>query len=626
MMLSRCFIKNSLCFSSAAIVLNIILLTKPLGQVSLFVEPASENVYYVSPSGNDSSPGTESQPWRTIQKACNTLMPGNTVYVKAGQYNEKITVAISGTASGGYIVIRNYENDKVVIDGTGISGENIFYIENKDYIKIIGFEICNNTGVSDGSGIRIDGSGEHIELRNNKIYEIRGSDAMGITVYGTNVSKSISYLIIDGNEIYNCDPAHSEALTLNGNVEQFEVTNNIVHDVNNIGIDFIGGEGTCPDDDKDAARGGVCRGNLVYNARSSYGGGYAAGVYVDGGNTIVLERNTVYNCDVGIEVGCEIKGKVVYDIVVRNNLVFNNDKRGIVFGGYDYPKTGKVVDCKFYNNTCFNNDTLSTGEGEMRIEYAEDCDIRNNIFYSSSQNVLMTTVVGNSNNIVLDYNMWFAKVGADSSIIDWEGTEYDNFTEYRNDTGQDTNSQFDDPRFLSITLTNPDLHLTSGSPAIEAGDPALGSSVVGEYDIDGDARISGARVDIGADEYQGTNPNNTTTVSETTTTSTPDTTTTTEEDDDGICPIEEIYGEDAEETEILRYLRDTFLNQTPEGQELIRLYYEWSPAIVKAMEEDEEFKEEIKGMVDGVLPLIGKEIEQKGGKGSNLPLALSHLQ
>jgi len=601
MMLLRCFIKNSLCFPIAAIVL----LTRPLGWAPLCAEPTSESVFYISPRGDDSNPGTESQPWETIQKACNSLAAGDTVYVKAGQYNEKITVNVSGTSSGGYIVIRNYENDQVIIDGTGIPGENIFYLEDKDYIKIIGFEISHNTGVNDGSGIRIEGSGEHIELRDNKIYEIRGGDAMGITVYGTNASKSISYIIIDGNEIYNCDPAHSEALTLNGNVEQFEVTNNIVHDVNNIGIDFIGGEGTCLDDDKDAARGGVCRGNLVYNACSSYGGGYAAGIYVDGGNTIVLERNIVYDCDMGIEIGCEIKGKVVHDIVVRNNFIFNNEKRGIVIGGYEYPNTGKVVDCKFYNNTCFNNDTLSTGEGELRVEYAEDCDIRNNIFYSSSQNILMTTVVGNSNNITLDYNLWFAKAGADSITIDWEGTEYGSFTGYTEGTGQDMHSQFDDPEFVSVTLTSPDLHITFPSPAIDAGDPALGASVVGEYDIDGDARISGDRVDIGADEYQGTNPDTTTTLSETTTTSTPDTTTTREEE--WPCPTEGIYGEYSEETELLRHIRDSVLNQSPEGQELIRLYYEWSPAIVKAMDEDGKFKEEVKEMIDGILLLINSQ-------------------
>ena len=38
--------------------------------------------------------------------------------------------------------------------------------------------------------------------------------------------------------------------------------------------------------------------------------------------------------------------------------------------------------------------------------------------------------------------------------------------------------------------------------------------------------------------------------------------------------------------------------------EIIRLYYEWSPAIVVAMKDDEEFKEEIEEMIDGVLMLI----------------------
>ena len=41
-----------------------------------------------------------------------------------------------------------------------------------------------------------------------------------------------------------------------------------------------------------------------------------------------------------------------------------------------------------------------------------------------------------------------------------------------------------------------------------------------------------------------------------------------------------------------------------------KLYYESSPAIVKAMEEDEAFKKEIKEMIDGVLVLVG-EVEYK---------------
>jgi tripartite motif-containing protein 71 len=70
------------------------------------------------------------------------------------------------------------------------------------------------------------------------------------------------------------------------------------------------------------------------------------------------------------------------------------------------------------------------------------------------------------------------------------------------------------------------------------------------------------------------------------------------------CPIEVLYGEHAEKTELLRHFRDTVLSQSTEGQELIKLYYEWSPVIVKAMEKDEKFKESVKGMIEGFLSLI----------------------
>ena len=93
----------------------------------------------------------------------------------------------------------------------------------------------------------------------------------------------------------------------------------------------------------------------------------------------------------------------------------------------------------------------------------------------------------------------------------------------------------------------------------------------------------------------------------TTTTTTNSSTTTTNINED--CFLKKIYDEHSEEIELLRCFRDNVLNQTPEGQAIIRLYYEWSPIIVKAMEEDEEFKEELKKMIDGVLLLVTEEAE-----------------
>jgi hypothetical protein len=90
------------------------------------------------------------------------------------------------------------------------------------------------------------------------------------------------------------------------------------------------------------------------------------------------------------------------------------------------------------------------------------------------------------------------------------------------------------------------------------------------------------------------------------TTTTADSTTTTTA---CICPLLCIFGEISDEVELLRFYRDNVLSQTPEGQELITLYYQWSPVITEAMEEDEEFKKEVKNMIDAVLELIMEEEE-----------------
>jgi hypothetical protein len=107
----------------------------------------------------------------------------------------------------------------------------------------------------------------------------------------------------------------------------------------------------------------------------------------------------------------------------------------------------------------------------------------------------------------------------------------------------------------------------------------------------------------------------TTTTNDNTTTTTAfieDTTTTTTIANDDIptttticnCPTVCIYDEDSEETELLRYIRDKVLDKSQEGRELIKLYYQWSPAMVRAMEADEDFKEEVRELVDGVLEMI----------------------
>ncbi len=90
----------------------------------------------------------------------------------------------------------------------------------------------------------------------------------------------------------------------------------------------------------------------------------------------------------------------------------------------------------------------------------------------------------------------------------------------------------------------------------------------------------------------------------TTTTTLPSTTTI----PDGPCPARRIYGDAAEETELLRQFRDGVLSRTVEGREIIKLYYLWSPVIVKAMEDDTELQQWLKEIIDRVLPMIEREV------------------
>ncbi len=387
-----------------------------------------------------------------------------------------------------------FPGHRPILDGTGVSGSHMVLIRSKSYVRLIGFEIRNNLGVDDGSGVRIVGAGSHIEIRDNRIHDMRGRDAMGITVYGTSRTAAIRDLVIDGNEIFDVEPARSEALTLNGNVTRFAVTNNVVRDVNSIGIDFIGGETSINPDPTKVVRNGVCRFNQVYRANANYGGGFAAGIYVDGARNIIIENNIVAGSDLGIEVGAENAGVVARGIVVRNNVVYGNEKACLVFGGFN-ASAGRVRDSQFLHNTCYQNDTLGTGFGELWIQYAEDNDVRGNIF-KGHRNELLFSEGGNVDN-TLDYNLWSAPGGAGAATFTWRGTTYDSYAAYRSASGQDGRSRFGNPRFKRPRAKN--FHLRAGSPAIDAGDPGVGAEV-GNFDLDLAARVSGDRIDIGADE------------------------------------------------------------------------------------------------------------------------------
>ena len=57
---------------------------------------AVAGIFYVSPRGNDAQPGTERQPWQTLQHAVTTAQAGDIIFLKSGSYQEEVHLTKSG--------------------------------------------------------------------------------------------------------------------------------------------------------------------------------------------------------------------------------------------------------------------------------------------------------------------------------------------------------------------------------------------------------------------------------------------------------------------------------------------------------------------------------------------------
>lgn len=410
--------------------------------------------YFVAPAGSDAAAGTSDAPWKTLGYAAATATAGDVVEVRAGIYTKPVVFTRSGTPSAP-IVFRAYQAEIPVLDGTTLTvapgWSPLLWLKNVSYVTLQGFELRNFKTAKKNCvpiGILVNGAGAGVSLLDNHIHDLgttytrrNGGDAHGIAVYG-DARSPILNLTLRGNQLHHLVLGSSEAMVLNGNVSGFLVESNHVHDCNNIGIDAIGREGTCPDPAQDVARDGIIRSNTVYGINTwgnpAYGKNYSAGgVYVDGGRGILIEENDITDCDIGIELASEHAGQATSGVTVRNNLVYRNRMGGLFMGGYD-KKRGRTESCLIEDNTFVENDTLEDGNGEILLQFdVRDTIISNNLIVANAQSLVIGNPYTQNTRNTVDFNTIYTP---EPPVWEWKAKTYESWSAWRAASNQDSHS------------------------------------------------------------------------------------------------------------------------------------------------------------------------------------------
>ena len=439
----------------------------------------SQELYVSQPLGLDSNSGSESSPFKTINKAISVSIPGTTIQVMNGLYqNNNYGTGLNGTSlnnnpvvifnqSGTYespITLKNLDghSPKIQFDGNGgikfangasniivegfeIEGPSalITYdqaIADREY-KILVSEDDNddtswNNQYFNGKGIWGYGPHNNIIIRNNIVYNTPGS--------GIRFNDS-DYITIENNTVYNTTWWTSSASSA------------VVY------AESISAEGDNASEIKM-----IMRGNIVYNnwnripfyvTQLPDNNGNVGGNYGTASQNYILDGQGLYvtRSDPGYT------GIFLFE----NNICVNNGKNGINF---DHSDSASAI---YRNNTLYFNGVHNIIQMQ---EHGELLHVGNNKVAGIKANgVFDVTVV---NNIVVTRDNEYSAL----ALNDITGTRVAVNNIFQNGTyawpaTADNNLIDVDPLFLSvpntvngpIDITTTDFSLTSDSPAINTG-------------------------------------------------------------------------------------------------------------------------------------------------------------
>jgi hypothetical protein len=187
---------------------------------------SSGRTFFVSTDGSDRNPGTEQRPWRTIQKALDTLRPGQRALVARGTYTQDLVADRSGWPRAP-ITIAARPGEEVILHAAASGGDTypLRITSGAAFLRVRGFVIERAQGTS-STNVYFEGSAHDIELSAN---EIRFSQDQGIFSERTTANLRIVRNRIYDNGLGHVPDQHqSHGIYLEGTGHY--VANNLVYD------------------------------------------------------------------------------------------------------------------------------------------------------------------------------------------------------------------------------------------------------------------------------------------------------------------------------------------------------------------------------------------------------------
>jgi len=286
--------------------------------------------YYVAKTGNDGNPGTEAEPWLTVGKSVKILAAGDTLWIKAGTYDEPlVNFGYNAGTAAAPIVIKGYDGWNSIVQAPIKVCRAHFIVES---LKIVLDTTC---GVSQAFKFDSQGGkrGDSGVIRN---CELTQTERYSHYTNGVNVG-NMHGSVIDSNTIHgfgqrDATVGYGMYVEASGTT----VTNNTVYDISSYGL-HVYSDGR-PIDSCEIAY------NLIYD---THGGMIVAGSYNN------IHHNIVYSSSFR---GVYLWRSDGHDNEVSNNVIYNS-----AFFALNLAGNGAVNTVR--NNICIGAKAIATESG-----------------------------------------------------------------------------------------------------------------------------------------------------------------------------------------------------------------------------------------------------------------------